>query len=224
MNIEGTYTLQASPGQVWQCLMDQQVLQQIIPGIERIEQVATHCFQVSVQLKNDPFQGLYQGQLTLSELHYPYHYRLTLEGDEEAPIHGTGSIHLNSQEQTTVIAYKGTLQLGKRTLSLKPSIIKGAAKLFLQQLFSGLAAYLQQTYPTEVAKKQATGSILLLSEVATPGVVPPPSIFQKITQSFHLGHGDRELELLWEKRLRRMSMLSGLLFLVWLGTRLPRTR
>ena len=37
MEIEGTYTLQASPEEVWQCLMDTQVLRSAIPGVEQLE-------------------------------------------------------------------------------------------------------------------------------------------------------------------------------------------
>src|SRR5256885_13676838 len=37
MIIEGTYTLQATPEDVWRCLMDEQILRSAIPGLESLE-------------------------------------------------------------------------------------------------------------------------------------------------------------------------------------------
>ncbi len=53
MDIEGTYTLQAPPEEVWGCLKDQQVLQRTIPGVERIEALSEEKYAGRLQLPND---------------------------------------------------------------------------------------------------------------------------------------------------------------------------
>src|SRR5437763_3955715 len=81
MNIEGTYTLQAPPTEVWHCLLNTELLQHTIPGIERIEQVSENTYTIVANIKHAPLEGTYQGHITLSEQHYPYHYRLIVEGE-----------------------------------------------------------------------------------------------------------------------------------------------
>src|SRR5262249_35798976 len=49
-------------------------------------------------------------------------------------------------------------------------------------------------------------------------------LFPRVVQLLGLGHGEPEQEQIWTQRLRRASPIAGLLFLVWLGTRLPRPR
>ena len=110
MNIEGTYTLQAPSTEVWHTLLDTQLLQQTIPGIKSLEQVNENTYAVVFTIKQVPLKGTYQGQIILSEQHYPYHYHLTFEGKgADGTISGAGNIHLNGYNTTTVITYKGTL-------------------------------------------------------------------------------------------------------------------
>lgn len=243
MNIEGTYTLQAAPEKVWQCLMDQQVLQRTLPGVEHIEQITSDCYQVAVSLKNTPLSGTYHGRIMISEQQYPYHYRLTIEGDgEQNPINGGGTIHLNGQGDTTIIAYKGDVTEGKRSMLLPPLLIKGAAKLFLQRFFNALADHLRLLDQAEVGSAQegiestqvsvqTSGGIIALSTqgmgkvyAGQPTQDAPRTIFYRVAHLFKLGKGDQEQEQRWGKRLQQASTVSGLLFLVWVGTRLPRKR
>src|SRR5581483_8035245 len=94
MNIEGTYTLQAQPGEVWRCLLDPQVLQQTVPGARRIEQVDEYTCSVIVNVK----QGTYQGQMTLSEQEYPYQCHVTVNGEgRQVAFDGSGDITLSEQ-------------------------------------------------------------------------------------------------------------------------------
>jgi len=49
-------------------------------------------------------------------------------------------------------------------------------------------------------------------------------LFPTIFRLLGLGHGEPEQEQMWTNRLRRASTIVSLLFLVWVGTRLPRPR
>src|SRR5260370_6334818 len=160
MNIEGTYTLQAPPTEVWQCLLDTQLLQHTIPGIERIEQVSENTYAIVVNIKHAPLAGTYQGQVTLSEQHYPYHYHLTVDCEgEHGTISGTGIIHLNEHKETTVIAYKGTLIYSKQETLLPAKLVKGAAKLLIQQFFTALATQLPTKEHRRVINAESSENI-----------------------------------------------------------------
>src|SRR5436309_12438179 len=144
MDIEGTYTLQASPEDVWQCLMDQQVLRRAIPGVEQLELIGENKYNITVHIRQTPLIGTYHGHATVTEQHYPYYYTIAIEGEGgPGTISGEGVVHLNERDENTVVAYKGILNLGKLGTLLPPPLVKGTAKLLLQQFFTALAEHLR---------------------------------------------------------------------------------
>ena len=230
MDIEGTYTLQASPEDVWQCLMDQQVLRRAIPGVEQLELIGENKYNITLHIRQTPLIGTYHGHATVTEQRYPYYYTIAIEGEGgPGTISGEGVVHLNERDENTVVAYKGTLNIGKLGTLLPPPLVKGTAKLLLQQFFTALAEHLRTLVPLsstiEVAEpdqdratsRQFEGHIAILSANAEP-----TTILHNLVHELKLGGGDPTLEEQWVNRIRRVGMVFGLVLLVWIGTRLPR--
>lgn len=234
MDIQGTYTLPAPPTEVWHYLLDTELLQQTVPGIERLEQVGENTYAIAMNIKHAPLEGTYHGHVTLSEQHYPYHYRLTFEGEgEDGTISGDGSIQLNEHHQTTIIVYKGTLMYSKQGKLLSPKLAKGAAKLLIQQFFTTLATQLPTKEHRGVINTESLEEIhsngrvrgkIVLRLPGTTANGATESIFSKIVHRFGLGSGYYEQEQYWERILRNVGMLLGFLLLVWVGMHLPRRK
>lgn len=246
MNIEGTYTLQVTPEEVWRCLMDPQVLRHAIPGVERLERENTHRYAVTMHIRQAPLIGLYQGYVTVSEQQYPSQYHVAVEGEgKQGKISGEGVIQLNRHDENTVVAYKGTLNAGKLATLLPPPLVQGAAKLLIQQFFTGLAEYLRTLNRVEVTVSIAgmqNGDIFEQEDrealemapgeaAARRGFFPPlsalfpaerTSLLLTVVQRLGLGKGNPVEEARWAERVRRLGFVMTLLALVWVGTRLPR--
>src|SRR5712691_5078183 len=108
MEIEGTYTLQALPEEVWKCLMDQQTLRRTIPGLERLETLGEHTYTFTLHIKHTPLKGSYSGYGRVVEQHYPTSYRITVEGEgQQSKFQGEWDIHLSGFKDNTVITYRG---------------------------------------------------------------------------------------------------------------------
>ena len=229
MNIEGSYTMQASPERVWQNLMDPQVLLCTVPGIEKLEQLDAATYEITIQMKHAPLKGIYRGHITTSEQQFPHRYRIEVHGEGHQNIFsGHGSIELKAHNTHTVIAYHGELKQDKHSALLPPSVVKGAAKLLIQQFFAALSIRLgtplaRDTVDSEMALNGMTmqrpaGTITLLS----PDLPPQrPTLLRTLLRLSGLGD-DRQAIVYWETRLRRWGLIAGLLFLVWVGTRIPR--
>ncbi len=234
MNIEGTYTLQAAEVEVWRHLMEHEMLRATIPGVESVERVDEGVYDITLTIHYASLKGSYRGRLTFSEQHYPYHYRLTLEREGGA-FSGSSSVNLSAHGDTTIVAYKGTLTTSKSGIKLPQSMVKGAVKLFIQQYFLALAEHLQSEqhiqgmtngeagYNGFVRQPESSPELAMAQEYGEQDAVHP-TIYSRIVSLFRLGAGNSERQVEWEQRLRRISTVSGLLFLVWLGTRLPRRR
>ena len=235
MNIEGTYTLQAPPESVWSYLMDQQVLSRTIPGIEQLERIDNDTYSLVIHIKHAPLMGTYQGRATISEQQYPYHYQLTIQGEgRHSSVTGMGHVSLSERDNNTVVTYKGTLTLGKLATLLPASAVKGAAKLLIQQFFTSLAEQLRTaSHARIVPMQEAEWAAISRQPGGTIVVLPPPSTDeQQRKKSFArslvswlaLGGDDPVQQAQWELRVRRIGVISGLLLLIWIGTRLPRRR
>jgi carbon monoxide dehydrogenase subunit G len=249
MNIEGTYTLLAPPERVWHGILHQDILLHTVPGIKQIEAIDAHTFAIALTLDQMPFVGNYTGKLTILEQQAPYHYLIAIEGEgEQERFHGDISIHLQDRETTTIVTYTGTIHPDAPTAqSTSITLARGAAKLLIQQFFTALDDQLHvndrqtDSYATKIEQYDAyntTGAIgvkskngVLLKKEASNDItfnVRPSAeqqgIFYKLAHLLRLGNGELEQEQIWAYRLRRATTLSGLLFLVWIGTRLPRRR
>ncbi len=233
MDIQGTYTLPASPPEVWHYLSDTQILLHTVPGIEHLEQVSENTYAITLTLKHAPLEGTYRGYVTLSEQNYPSHYRLSFECEgEHRTINGNGIIHLNERYGTTIVNYKGTLTYTIQGMLVSSKLVKGATKLLIQRFFASLVTQLPAKEHGRVVDTECLSEASSNGRVRGKTILPfPPitanstrkSIFSKIVHRFGLGKDD-EQEQHWERLLRNGGMLLGFFLLVWIGTRLPRRK
>jgi len=222
MEIEGTYTLQASPQDVWSCLMDQQALQHAIPGAERLEALGEDTYDIAMHIGSSPLAGFYHGHVTVTERQYPSSYHLTIECEgSQRTINGEGSIHLNEHGENTIIAYKGTLHLSKLATPLPIPVIKGAAKMLIQQFFTSLADGLSVTAHTPAVT--ARGKIVLLRDLPEPTLRHlPPRQMATILRWLGLSTDDPVARAQWVSLLKLAAIALGLLLLVWIASRISR--
>lgn len=230
MNIEGTYTLEASSRDVWNYLMDQRVLQTAIQGVG-VEHVPTleaadeDSYDIALHVGLTPLAGLYRGKVTVTERHYPSFYRLTFEGEGgEHTVKGEGSVSLHERGDHTIVDYEGTLHLSTLGEPLPAPVVKGAAKLLLQQFFTSLAEQLAAAGGSlTVAVKPDRGKIVLLGRPRRGGEgLPRPALLGTVVRRLGLGAGNPVAEAQWADRIKRVGILLGLLLLVWIGSRVPR--
>ncbi|GAC1394682.1 MAG: hypothetical protein NVS4B11_27450 [Ktedonobacteraceae bacterium] len=233
MEIEGTYTLQAKPEEVWQRLRDQQALLHTIPEIQQLERIDEHSHSLALHLTYTPLLGTYYGRIRVAEHDYPHHCRIIIESvrDTQNTISGEAIVDLRSHEDATVFIYKGTIQLNKLGTQLQATVVKGAVKLLVQQLFTALEEQLWQHRAKEKTVKVEAEliNITTVQRAAPPSrfrrnqeKTRPASLLQRIVHLLRLGKGEFAQEEQWTQRIRRASYASMLLFLVWVGTRLPR--
>jgi len=232
MEIEGTYTLHATPEEVWHILGDQQTLLHTMPEIKQLERVDEYTQTVALHLTYAPLVGTYYGSVHIAERHHPRHSRIIIESvrDTQNTMSGEAILDLQSHEDTTIVTYTGDITLHKAGTHLQRTVIKGAAKLLIQQFFTALE---EQIWQHQAARKRVEEEIVIrtTTQRPTPQVrtragrehTQRISFLQRIVHLLRLGKGSASEEIRWTQRIRRTSYASMLLFLVWVGTRIiPR--
>jgi len=232
MDIEGTYTLQAAPEEVWQCLRDRQTLLHTLPEIEQLERVDEFTQSLALHFTYTPLAGTYYGLLHVAERRDPQHYHVVIESvrDTQNTMSGEASIDLQSHDSTTIVTYTADVQLSKKGAKLQQTVVKGAAKLLIQQFFMSLEEQLWQQR-AEMLKREQEAAMTPVKgrrSVARPRINSSsddrqtPTLLHRLVHLLRLGEGNVVEEVRWTQRIRRATFASMLLFLVWVGTRIPR--
>ena len=228
MDIDGTYTLQAVPEVVWNLLMDLQTLQRTIPGIERLERTAEDIYAFTLHIKNTPLRGSYSGNATVTKMAYPFSYHMRAEGEGiPGTFYAEWDISLMAHDENTVVAYQGSLHFSRTNAPLPSPLVKGTIKVLIQQFFTAVADHLLSASYTYQNASEDNVTQLEVSHIhngrmANSTFPDNPSFLHTVVRQLGLGDNDLLLEQQWVNRLRRIGIVSMLLFLVWVGTRLPR--
>ena len=227
MNIEGTYTLHGSPTTLWQCLLDEQVLRATIPGLQHIELSNGTHYHLLIHLQQKPLDSAHHVSIDLSNQQFPTHYTLTIQGDESLnALRSKIDIYLRGNDHTTVVSYHSTFTLNSTQSSM---LTKGAIKLFIQQYFQALTDYLRTSHHAQATTGDA-GDIIVIYQhntqengsISSSALAASSTLLGRCIRLLHLGNDDLAQQQRLEQRIRRFGIITALLFLVWVGTRIPQ--
>ncbi|HUM69408.1 MAG TPA: SRPBCC domain-containing protein, partial [Chloroflexota bacterium] len=80
MKINGAHTFAAPTEVVWPMLLDPHILASVMPGCEKLEQVAENEYQGILKIKVGPVQGNFNGNILLSDIQSPESYAIVVDG------------------------------------------------------------------------------------------------------------------------------------------------
>lgn len=226
MQIEGTYTLQAAPQEVWSCLMDPKTIQYALPGLERLTKIGEQTYAFTIQIRHAPLRGTYAGHVTILAQSYPSSYHLHIEGEK---FRGECEMRLTVHNENTVVSYQGALQLNRTGALIPTSQVKATVKMLLQRFFTVLTDQLRtaKEEPVYVATLEEMYEMPFMEgETSAPMLfgqrTSPPTFLHRLVRLAGLGQHNPALEEQWVQRVRQAGFMVILLLLVWVGTRLPR--
>lgn len=139
MKIEGTHSFAAPRDMVWPMLLDPAVLAAVLPGCQKLEQTGDNEFRGVLRIRVGPVQGDFAGVVSLSQINAPESYHLDVDG-KGAPgfLKGSGSLHLESDNGTTLLRYEGTANVGGRMASVGQRLLDTSARAIVRQSLEGL--------------------------------------------------------------------------------------
>ncbi len=231
MNIEGTYTFQAPIEQVWNSLLDPEILAKALPGIEGMRVTGPDSYEATMHVGVAAVKGTYSGKVSISDKQAPNHYRLHAEGSgARGFVNGEGTIDLAQHNGTTVATYKGEAQLGGAIAGVGMRVLPGVAKMMINQFFGTIAEELRSQQAPKSAAAAATAHLEAPPELepaptgasasaapvapsiprtttTTRGTItlPPPrqggDLLIQLVRSLKLSDGSAEDEQRWAQRL-----------------------
>jgi carbon monoxide dehydrogenase subunit G len=235
MKLEGSYTFEAPRDEVWQALLDPEVLAKVMPGCEKLEETGKDQYKAAMKIKVGPVQGQFQGSIKLTDIREPESYEMEVEGKGPAGfMKGKGSVHLEDQGASTVMHYGGEAQVGGRIASVGQRLLDSSAKALTRQSLDGLHEQIKaRRQPSNSGGDDASGgddeAEAVEAESKPPGQqaqaveVKTPSELE-----FALGVGKHMLDDLLPAERRPILIGAGLgilalvLFLNWWSSLIAR--
>lgn len=143
MRISGTATLHASRNDVWDALNDPAVLVSTIPGCERLDEVATDSYTMTVSAGVGSIKGVYRGEVRLDDKRHPERFVLHAAG---AGTPGTLTadvlVTLAEDGETTAVTYEADAVVGGLVAGVGQRMISGVAKKTAAEFFGAVDAAL----------------------------------------------------------------------------------
>jgi uncharacterized protein len=139
MNMNGSQIIEASRETVWNGLNDPKILQQCIPGCDKIETLSPTELKATVVVKVGPVKASFAGEVTLSDLNPPESYRISGKGQGGFAGHASGgaTVKLTALSPTqTQMDYTVDAQIGGKLAMLGSRLIDSTAQSLAGQFFT----------------------------------------------------------------------------------------
>jgi uncharacterized protein len=157
MKISGERILPASRQHVWDLLNDPERLARLIPGCEKLEQLAPDEFAGTINIGIAGVRGVYAGKLKLDEIRQPEHYKMNVDGKgKQGFMRGFGMLDLALKKDNpnhTIVNYAGDVQVGGPLVQVGQRVIDSAAKMLIGQFFAAAEAELKANAAGAVARQ-----------------------------------------------------------------------
>lgn len=141
MKVSGDFTFDAPQSEVWEALLDPEVLASVLPGCEKLDLVGENQYEGALKIKVGPVQGKFQGKIGLSDIVPPEGYAMTVDG-RGAPgfVKAKAKVSLapTAGGAKTVMTYDSDAQVGGRIATVGQRLLDSSAKAIIKQSLEGL--------------------------------------------------------------------------------------
>jgi uncharacterized protein len=154
LKINGTYTFPTRAEEVWDLLLDPQVLLKVIPGLEAVDVKPDGEILATATVGVGPVKGKFTGTLHLLDQQKPTHVRVTGEG-KGGPGFMKGVCIIDAVEQgdTTLVKYGADIQIGGPLATVGQRLVDAATNSIMQQGFSRFNDVLTERRAAEAATR-----------------------------------------------------------------------
>jgi carbon monoxide dehydrogenase subunit G len=144
MQVIGQHTVNAPAAKVYESLIDPAILQQAIPGCERLEKTAEDEYNAHLKLGIASIKGSYTGRVKLSDKQPPRKFTMHMEG-KGAPgfVKGSTVIELKENSPATEIHYHAQVQVGGLIAAIGSRLLEAVAKKMAAEFFNKFGAVVE---------------------------------------------------------------------------------
>jgi uncharacterized protein len=139
MELVGEHTFDAPREQVWTFLLDPDVLQQCLPGCEKLDKLGEDEYAATMKIGIAMIRGTFSGRVKISDKVEPESYTMEVEGSgPQGQVSGVGKLQLVESEGKTTVKYQGDANVRGTIARVGARMIQPAARTIVGQFFGCL--------------------------------------------------------------------------------------
>jgi carbon monoxide dehydrogenase subunit G len=143
MKLEGSYDVPAPRQKVWDAFLDPAILQQAIPGCEKLEALGNDEFKATLKVGVGGVKGIFEGKVRLSDKKAPDSYRLAADGSGGPGfVKADTLISFTEEAGVTHVAYSADVQVGGLIASVGQRMLGGVSKMMADKFFGKMGELL----------------------------------------------------------------------------------
>ena len=157
MKVSGDYLFDAGPEEVWQGLLDPEVLAATMPGCDELALVGENEYRGILNIKVGPVQGKFEGKIRLEDIDPPNGYTMRVDG-RGAPgfVNATAKVEIAAEGEQTRLSYDGDATVGGRIAGVGQRLLDSSAKAIIKQSLEGLNGTLRTRSAGDETAEAAT--------------------------------------------------------------------
>jgi carbon monoxide dehydrogenase subunit G len=141
MKVEGSYSFQGQPQQVWELLLNPESLRTCIPGVESLTETGPDHWDAVLKVGVAAIKGTYKGKVAIVEKDAPSSYVLQVEGSGGPGfVKGAAKVSLTPEGDGTRVVVDGEGQVGGMLAGVGQRMLPGVSKMLMNQFFECLIA------------------------------------------------------------------------------------
>jgi carbon monoxide dehydrogenase subunit G len=139
MELNGEHTFAAPREQVWDFLMDPEVLKGCLPGCEKMDLLGPDEYSATMRIGIAMIKGTFTGRVKISDKVEPSSYTMLVEGSgPQGQVSGTGRLELIEEGGSTRVVYTGDASVRGTIARVGARMIQPAARTIVGQFFGCL--------------------------------------------------------------------------------------
>ena len=141
MEVSATYAFDAPRQQVWELLIDPQVIAGCLPGCEAMEPTGDDTWRAILTIGIAAITGRYEGTVRMRDKNEPAGYTLVVEGKGKPGfVNGSANVSLAEADggARTRVAVTGKAQVGGTIARVGQRLLGGVSKMMMDRFFACL--------------------------------------------------------------------------------------
>ena len=145
MELNATYSFDASVERVWHLLMDPEAVGKCLPGSRGLREIGPDRYEVELGLAIAAIAGSFKGTVAIEEKNPPQSYKLAVEGTgRQGFVKGFARIVLEPDGQRTHVRVAAQADVGGMIARVGQRLLEGVARTTMDRFYGCLANSLSQ--------------------------------------------------------------------------------
>ncbi len=140
MQITGEQKIAAPREQVYDAMLDPEVLKDALPGCEKLEEVGENEYIATMTIGVAMIKGKYDGKVKITDQNRPESFTMHIEGKgPQGQLGGEGKLNFEDDgEGGTIVKYAGDANVRGTLARIGSRVIQPAAKMIVGKFFESL--------------------------------------------------------------------------------------